>query len=105
MNRLRDLQSECICVHLSVRSPDGLTVAEREKISQLAIPRGREQALLDRCVKGKMNWSARYLKLVDCDENTIRFWQEIFDEHGVLVEVHQKYPIDLGHRRRMEQDL
>ena len=56
-------------------------------------------------VKGKMNWSARYLKLVDCDENTIRFWQEIFDEHGVLVEVHQKYPIDLGHRRRMEQDL
>jgi hypothetical protein len=55
-------------------------------------------------VKGKMNWSARYLKLVDHNEITIRFWQEIFDEQGVLVEVHQKYPIDLGHQPMTEQN-
>jgi hypothetical protein len=51
-----------------------------------------------------MNWTARYLKLVDQQENTIRFWQEIFNEQGLLVEVHQKYPIDLGHQRQTEQD-
>jgi hypothetical protein len=45
-----------------------------------------------------MNWRARYLKQVDAQENTIRFWQEIFDNNGVLVEVHQKYPVDLGHK-------
>jgi len=44
------------------------------------------------------------LKLVDREENTIRFWQEIFDQDGVLVEVHQKYPIDLGHQPQMEQN-
>jgi hypothetical protein len=49
-------------------------------------------------VRGKMNWRARYLKQVDAQENTIRFWQEIFDNNGVLVEVHQKYPVDLGHK-------
>lgn len=49
-------------------------------------------------VTGKMNWRARYLKQVDAQENTIRFWQEIFDNNGVLVEVHQKYPVDLGHK-------
>jgi hypothetical protein len=51
-----------------------------------------------------MNWSARYLKLVDDQENTICFWQEIFNENGLLVELHEKYPIDLGHQRQVEQD-
>ena len=44
-----------------------------------------------------MSWKARYLKEVDSQEKTTRFWQEIFDERGVLVEVHHKYPKDLGH--------
>jgi len=49
-------------------------------------------------VTGKMNGQARYLKQVDAQENTIRFWQDIFDNNGVLVEVDQKYPVDLGHK-------
>jgi len=44
-------------------------------------------------------WTARYLKEVDADENTIRFWQEIYNEHGELVERHVKYPVDSGHER------
>ncbi len=40
----------------------------------------------------------------DDQENTIRFWQEIFNENGLLVELHEKYPIDLGHQRQVEQD-
>lgn len=50
-------------------------------------------------IPGKMRWKARYLKEVDAEERTIRFWQEIYDEFGVLVEIHEKYPIDRGHRK------
>ena len=31
------------------------------------------------------------------DENVLRFWQEIYNEHGVLVERHVKFPLDSGH--------
>jgi hypothetical protein len=50
-------------------------------------------------IPGRRGWSARYLKEVDEQENTVRFWQEIYNEKGVLVETHQKYPTDLGHRK------
>ena len=32
-------------------------------------------------------------------ENTIRFAQEIYDAGGRLVAVHEKFPVDLGHRQ------
>jgi hypothetical protein len=50
-------------------------------------------------VVGRMQWTARYLKEVDAAEQTVRFWQEIYDEEGRLVEVHEKYPTDRGHRK------
>lgn len=50
-------------------------------------------------VKGRSGWTARYIKEVDGFESTVRFWQELYDESGRLVEVHEKYPIDKGHRR------
>jgi hypothetical protein len=28
-----------------------------------------------------------------------RFWQEIYDEHSQLMEVHEKYPVDKGHQK------
>ncbi len=31
-------------------------------------------------------------------EQTVRMWQEIYDDSGRLVETHQKYPIDTGHQ-------
>lgn len=48
-------------------------------------------------VPGKYGWKARYLKEVDRHEKTIKYWQEIFDNNGVLAEIHEKYPIDKGH--------
>jgi hypothetical protein len=48
---------------------------------------------------GKFGWKARYLKEVDINENTTRFWQEVFDETGRMVEIHEKFPVDLGHRK------
>jgi hypothetical protein len=37
------------------------------------------------------------VKLVSSDELTLSFVQEIYDNTGKLVEVHAKYPFDLGH--------
>lgn len=50
-------------------------------------------------VKGKFGWKAKYVKEVDAGEETTRFCQEIYDERGDLVETHEKFPIDKGHRK------
>lgn len=49
-------------------------------------------------VAGHHGWTARYVKEADADENTVRFYQEIFDHAGQLVEIHDKYPEDKGHQ-------
>lgn len=61
------------------------------------LPAGGRRYSLE--VAGRLRWTARYLKDVDADEATLRFWQEIYDEHGRLVEVHEKYPVDMGHQK------
>ena len=32
-------------------------------------------------VPGLHGWSARYMKEVDVEEQTVRFWQEVYDDH------------------------
>jgi len=32
-------------------------------------------------------------------ELTLRFWQEISDDQSRQVEIHQKYPLYMGHRK------
>ena len=36
---------------------------------------------------------------MDSAESTLRFWQEIYDETGKLIEIQEQYPADTGHRR------
>ena len=50
-------------------------------------------------VVGKFGFRGRYVKEVGEREETIKFYQEIYDNKGNLVEVHEKFPTDLGHRR------
>jgi len=50
-------------------------------------------------VQGRHGWSARYVKEVDASERTMKFYQEIYDEEGWLVEIHEKYPVNKGHIR------
>ena len=50
-------------------------------------------------VQGRYGWTARYIKEVDPSELTLRFYQEIYDDSGLLVEVHEKYPVDKGHEK------
>jgi len=47
-------------------------------------------------VIGRLGWRARYVKEVDVAETTTRFWQEIYDDQGRLVEIHEKFPVDKG---------
>jgi hypothetical protein len=39
-------------------------------------------------VAGRHGWRARYLKEVDVNEKTLRFWQEIYHDQDLLVETH-----------------
>lgn len=48
-------------------------------------------------IEGRLGWKARYIKTVDPNEVTVSFRQEIYNENGTLVEVHEKYPFDNGH--------
>ena len=50
-------------------------------------------------VKSCSGWKARYVKEVDEDERTEKFYQEIYDEEGKLVEIHEKYPVNKGHQK------
>lgn len=48
--------------------------------------------------RGRIYGYARYVKIVDANEVTLRLVQEIYDGDGRLVGVHQKYPEDTGHQ-------
>ena len=61
------------------------------------LPNGGRRYIRD--FVGRAGGRARYIKEVDATENTIRFAQEIYDASGHLVTVHEKFPVDLGHRQ------
>jgi hypothetical protein len=48
---------------------------------------------------GRAGGRARYIKEVDMNERTTRFAQEIYDSAGHLVAVHEKFPVDSGHKQ------
>ena len=48
-------------------------------------------------VPGRIGWKAKYVKTVDEEETVLSFRQEIYNDKGILVEIHGKYPIDKGH--------
>jgi hypothetical protein len=54
-------------------------------------------------VSGRRGWNARYIKEVNAQEETIRFYQEIYNAEGELVERHQKFPPDTGHEKIQEE--
>jgi len=50
-------------------------------------------------VKGKFGFRAKYVKEVNNRERTVKFYQEIYDKDNNLVEIHEKFPEDRGHKR------
>ena len=73
------------------------TQNERKFGSWESLPDGGRRYVLE--VLGRYGWRARYIKEVDSVEQTIRFYQEIYNNHNQLVEVHEKYPLDKGHQK------
>lgn len=55
-------------------------------------------------IRGRLGWTAQYVKEVDANEVTLRFYQEIYDEQGELFDVHEKFPVDKGHQK-VKSDL
>ena len=55
-------------------------------------------------IVGRFGWKARYIKEVGLEEETLAFRQEIFDENGVLREIHEKFPFDKGHQKLDRHD-
>ncbi len=54
-------------------------------------------------VNGRHGWKARYVKEVNAQEETVKFYQEIYDSKGNLIEVHEKFPEDKGHKQIKEK--
>jgi len=50
-------------------------------------------------ILGRSGGKARYVKITDGKELTLSFVQEIYNSAGHLIEIHEKYPIDKGHRK------
>ena len=73
---------------------------ERKFDSWEELPNGGRRYWFE--VAGRRGWKARYVKEVDADENTVRFWQEIYDDQDKLVEIHEKYPVDKCHQQVQE---
>ncbi len=49
--------------------------------------------------KGHVSGFQRIVKIVDGNESTVSFFQEVYDDNGKLIETHQKYPEDTGHQK------
>jgi len=62
-------------------------------------PTAKGGRIYRRLIAGRSGWLAAYCKEVDEQETTLRFWQEILDESGRLREIHEKFPVDHGHRK------
>lgn len=70
---------------------------EKKFINWDELENGGRRYILE--ITGRLGWKARYVKEVDLVEETTRFYQEIYNDKGELVEIHEKFPIDKGHLR------
>jgi len=59
------------------------------------LPEGGRRYWTDRL--GAISGFQRMIKVVSIDETTLQIVQEIYNDKGVLIERHQKYPVDTGH--------
>lgn len=78
-----------------------MTLQQKRESNEKKFGAWRELPAGGRCysleVPGMHGWMARYVKEVDGSEQTVRFYQEIFDDRMQLIEIHEKYPVDKGH--------
>ena len=74
------------------------TRQQNERTFQFWVELASGSRIYFRKISGRSAGFARYFKEVDAMENTVRFWQEIYDRDGKLVARHEKFPFDSGHQ-------
>lgn len=74
---------------------------ERKFTNWEEVSNGGRKYWLD--IKGRHGRKARYIKEVNVMEETIKFYQEVYDDKGNLIEIHEKFPVDKGHRKMGEE--
>ncbi len=79
---------------------DKRRINEKKFTNSENLPGGGRKYFLE--IKGRHGWKARYVKEVDANEETIKFFQEVYDDKGNLIEIHEKFPVDKGHRKVKE---
>jgi hypothetical protein len=68
---------------------------ERRFKNWVDLPDGGQRYWTDR--QGAVSGFQRMIKVVDADETTLQLVQEIYNDDNILVERHQKFPVDTGH--------
>ncbi len=66
------------------------------------LPNGGRRYWTDR--KGAISGFQRIIKIVDENEVTLQLVQEIYNDDNVLIERHQKFPVDAGHEKLVDED-
>jgi hypothetical protein len=66
------------------------------------LPDGTRRYWTDR--KGAVSGFQRMVKIVDANEITLQLVQEIYNDDEVMIERHQKYPVDTGHEKLVDED-
>lgn len=66
------------------------------------LPDGGRRYWVDR--KGAVSGFQRMIKVVDANEITLQLVQEIYNDDNVLIERHQKFPVDTGHKKLVDED-
>lgn len=66
------------------------------------LPDGTRRYWTDR--KGAVSGFQRMVKIVDANEITLQLVQEIYNDDGVMIERHQKFPVDTGHEKLVDED-
>ncbi|MCH7731252.1 MAG: hypothetical protein IIB44_01875 [Candidatus Marinimicrobia bacterium] len=65
------------------------------------LPNGGRKYYIE--IIGRHGWKAKYVKEVDTNEETTKFYREIYDNRGNLIEIHEKFPVDMRHRKIKEK--
>ena len=66
------------------------------------LPDGGRRYWMDR--SGAVSGYQRMIKVVDAEEVTLQVVQEIYNDEDVLIERHQKYPVDTGHETLVDEE-
>ncbi|MBC2697129.1 MAG: hypothetical protein HF975_16645 [ANME-2 cluster archaeon] len=77
-------------------------IALRQRMGEFGLTISEEKSKIiefGRCTCQRARKYGIKCETFDSMEKTLKFHQEIYNSNGILIEIHQKYPEDAGHRK------